>query len=223
MRTTVVIPAYNPSPAMVRLTRHLIACGHDVCIVDDGSSVGLEAFGEAREAGADVLFHGQNRGKGVALRTAFAHLVDTHFEGAVVTADADGQHLVYDIIRVAQAVAGGPDNLVLGVRDIDAMPGRSRLGNRLTERFLALRYGIHVSDTQTGLRGFWSGYLPHALTIPGDRYEYEVSALLGARDEFSGIVQVPIATVYDDGNTTSHFSPIADSLRIARFVLGDRT
>lgn len=219
MNTAVVIPAYNPGEGFAALVRELIAQGMAVLVVNDGSTVGLDSFDEVDRMGATVLAHPHNRGKGAGLKTAFRHLLDRGFEGVVVTADADGQHLPTDILRVAQTAEQNPRSLVLGVRDVSAMPGRSRLGNSVTCWLVGVRYGIRVSDTQTGLRAFSSAHLADAISITGDRYEYEMGALLAARHTFSSVVQVPIETVYESGNATSHFSPVADSLRILRLVL----
>lgn len=219
MRTVVVIPAYNPSAELVGLVRELAARGMATCVVNDGSSVGLAAFDEAAQLGATVLVHPRNQGKGAGLKTAFRYLLDRAFEGVVVTADADGQHLPADIAHVAEVAVQNPDSLVLGVRDVSSMPGRSRLGNGVTSWLVAVRYGVRVSDTQTGLRAFSSGHLADAISITGERYEYEMSALLEARHSFTSVREVPIATVYERGNASSHFSPVIDSLRILRIVL----
>lgn len=219
MNVMVVIPAYNPVPKMVGLVRSLRELGFGVCVVDDGSTEGQAAFGAVRGLGATVLVHPENRGKGAALKTAFRYLLNSGYEGVIVTADADGQHTPRDIGRIARVVSENPDSLVLGVRDVAEMPARSRFGNSFTSWLVGVRFGIHVRDTQTGLRGISSAHLPDALAIVGERYEYEMSALLRARRNFSGIVQVPIETIYDEGNTTSHFSPMRDSLRILRLVL----
>lgn len=219
MSTVVVIPAYNPGESLPTLVRELTERGMSVLVVNDGSTVGLESFDEVTRLGVVVLAHPRNRGKGAALKTAFRYLLDCGFAGVVVTADADGQHLPSDIERVAGTAAQSPDSLVLGVRDVASMPGRSRLGNSVTSWLVAARYGVRVCDTQTGLRAFCSGSLPDAISITGERYEYEMGALLAARHTFSSVLQVPIQTVYEPGNASSHFSPVMDSLRILRLVL----
>ena len=109
----------------------------------------------------------------------------------------------------------GPRAIVLGVRAFAGrVPLRSRAGNILTRRAFRLATGGDVSDTQTGLRGFPAATLPWLLTLPGDRFEYEFRMLLAARSAGLELVEVPIETVYLEGNASSHFRPLADSARI---------
>ena len=102
----VLIPAYEPDDRLVALVADLRAHDLAVLVVDDGSGPAYAAtFEDARRLGATVLAHDVNRGKGAALRTGFA-FVSQRFGGHdVVCADCDGQHLVPDILRVAERVA----------------------------------------------------------------------------------------------------------------------
>lgn len=111
---------------------------------------------------------------------------------------------------------GNRGSLVLGVRDFSApgVPLRSRLGNRLTRWALRLACGLRLADTQTGLRGIPMDLVPELTGLPGSRYEFETAMLLAAQSAGRTFVQVPIATVYADGNRGSHFRPLADGLRV---------
>lgn len=215
----VVIPALRPGPVLVTLVDRLEREGIAVVVVDDGSGESWRTtFDRCALAGAHVEHLPANHGKGYALRTAFA-LAGRLFPGAgVVTADADGQHTVEDILGVraqleADASRCGP--LVLGVRSFgDEVPLRSRLGNAVSALAFRLAAGVPLADTQTGLRGIPAAHLAWAGTLPGDRYEYEYTMLVRAARDGIGLVQRPIATVYEDGNATSHFRPVRDSLRV---------
>ncbi len=177
-----------------------------------------------RALGATVLHHAQNRGKGAALRTGFAHVALVSPGSSVVTADADGQHLPEDVVRVAAAVGDGTGvgsagaGVVLGVRSFggDDVPLRSRVGNRVSAVLVRAATGRALADTQTGLRGFAPHLLPWLLTVPGDRFEYELRVLLEAARRGVPVAQVPITTVYLEGNASSHFAPVRDSLRVYR-------
>ena len=132
----------------------------------------------------------------------------------VVTADADGQHAINDIDRVARAAMNLPSRLILGVRQFtNDTPLRSRFGNKLTRVLFKLQTGVTVSDTQTGLRGFHSDLILFMLEIEGDRYEYEMNMLTQASQRYQ-ITEVPIQTIYIDDNASSHFRPIKDGLLI---------
>ena len=192
-----------------------------IVIVDDGGQEEYRALFDAAEAmGCRVVHHEVNRGKGAAIRTGIREAMecfgaDVH----VVTADADGQHLPKDILRVARAVldhnargdAAGPV-LVLGVRDFSGrdVPARSRLGNRITAAFFRLSTGTSCGDTQTGLRGIPAALLPLSLETEGDRYEYEMNFLTEAVRK-ADLVQIPIETVYEEGNRSSGLGTVSHS------------
>ena len=217
METVALIPAYEPDERLVEFVDRLHGEGFSrVVVVDDGSSVGREIFKGVMERGVPVVAHEVNRGKGAALKTGlrwiFEHLPDC---AVVVTADADGQHRPNDIVRVAEVALANPSALTLGVRAFTGkVPLRSRFGNWWTRQFFFLATRMHVADTQTGLRGIPVSLMPRMLEIPGDRYEYEMAMLADARHHAAPPVQVPIETVYEPGNTSSHFNPLRDSVRI---------
>lgn len=217
MRCGVLIPAYEPGEALPALTRALMDKGVPVVVVNDGSATGLEYFERIRAQGAVVLEHGENLGKGRALKTGLAWMAEQGYEG-VVTADADGQHSLEDILRVERALASGSRRLVLGIRDVSRMPNRSRTGNRLTRTLFRLLYGIKLQDTQTGLRGIplTGENRSGLLSLTGERYEYEMEMLIEAGELFpAGIQELEIETIYlEDSDTSSHFRPLADGARI---------
>lgn len=213
----VLIPAYEPDSRLVELVDALRTAEPTVhlLVVDDGSGAGYApVFDAVRQRGCTVLTHPVNRGKGAALRAGLGYAAE-HAPGEdVVCADSDGQHRPDDVLRVAARVeAGAP--LVLGVRGFTGtVPLRSRVGNTATRVLFRLATGGDVRDTQTGLRGYRADLLPALLTVPGDRFEYELNALLQAARRGWSIEQVEIATVYLDGNASSHFRPVPDSARI---------
>lgn len=224
-----VFPAYEPTMALAHLARQLAPEFRAVVVVDDGSrrEASAEVFASvARTSNVRLLRHVANRGKGAALKTAFAEILrDFPDAKGVVTADADGQHLVDDIRRVAQAMLANPARVTLGVRSFSgSVPFRSRLGNLWTcaEFFLLTRRWVR--DTQTGLRGIPRALLPRLAALKGERYDYESRMLVAAAKLPGGPAQVPIATVYEPGNGTSHYRPLADTmstqLALFRSVLG---
>jgi putative flippase GtrA len=214
MTMIVLIPAYQPDQRLVRLVSRL--GGHRILIVDDGSGGSYRhVFEEARRAGADVITLAGNRGKGFALKTGFAHIAARHPGVDVVCADSDGQHRAEDIEAVAGRLRTSPAAMVLGVRRFTGpVPARSRYGNAATRILFRMITGLAVSDTQTGLRGYPARMLGWLGRVPGDRFEYELRLLLRAARERLPVEEVGIATVYLDGNSSSHFRPVVDSARI---------
>ncbi len=221
MKHIVLIPAYCPSPKLADLTGEIRAAGMECLIVDDGSPAEYAAaFSELSDI-AEVLHHDVNRGKGAALKTGMKWIMENEPDSIVICADADGQHLPADIIRCGEAAEKEPDHFVLGVRTFEKenMPARSWYGNRITETVFRLTSGVHVRDTQSGLRAFHAGMIPLLLDVYGERYEYEMNQLLMLARNHVTIDQVDISAVYEGNNECSHFHPIRDSFRIYRQIL----
>lgn len=221
---TVIIPAFEPDSRLPQLISRLKTAFRDFIVVDDGSRSATAVFNRLRGIdGVTVLVHDKNRGKGAALRTAFAEVLRRFPDATgVVTADADGQHLPEDVIQIAESLSINPDRLTLGVRTFGpGIPFRSKLGNLWTLGEFRLLTGHSVRDTQSGLRGIPRKLLPSLLEIPGDRYDYEIRMLVHAVRQSGGIAQVPITTVYERGNATSHFRPLADTLSTQRALIAE--
>ena len=213
----VLVPAYKPDERLAELVTRLRGARRDcaVLVVDDGSGPQYAPFfAAARARGAQVVSYPANQGKGWALRTGLAHAAATWPDADVVCADADGQHTPSDIEAVAAKVRE-TGHMTLGVRRFTGpVPLRSRIGNDVTALLFRGATGWRLGDTQTGLRGYPAGRLAWLQSVPGDRYEYELSALLRAHELGLVVEQVEIATVYEPGNTSSHFRPVQDSARI---------
>lgn len=216
-RLVVLVPAYQPDERLGGLVEDLLGAlpGSQVLVVDDGSGTGYtQVFADAANAGAHVIGYPVNAGKGEALRTGLAAARERWPEADVVCADADGQHTPHDVAAVAARVRE-TGRMTLGVREFTGrVPARSRIGNDLTALLFRGATGWRLRDTQTGLRGYPAGGYGWMLRVPGDRYEYELSALLRASELGMEVEQVGIETVYEPGNGSSHFRPIVDSARI---------
>ena len=204
----VLIPAYEPGDSLIALVRELRAhpAAPNVLVVDDGSGPNHdEIFALARIHGATVHRYQENRGKGHALKTGFAIARRYHPGEVVVCADSDGQHKVPDIMRVAREVDVDSREMVLGGRRFTGrVPLRSAFGNKVTSWLFKTLTAIRVGDTQTGLRAYPPSMLEWLGTIPGERFEYELSLLLQARKAGISIREIEIETVYLHGNRSSH-------------------
>lgn len=224
MKPIVIIPALNPDEKLITLVEKLKAFDLKTIVINDGSSPGYELiFDILREKlDCDVCSHSINMGKGVALKTGIAHAAEVYPDASgYVTADADGQHAPTDILKIATMLEENPDNLILGTRnfDNDSIPFKSKWGNRITSFAYLLSTGQKCPDTQTGLRGMPKGMTKILLEIPGDRYEYEMNVLLEVGKKRVPFVEVPIETIYMNGNESSHFHAIKDSARIYLNIL----
>ncbi len=221
---TAIIPAYKPDEKLLHTLRGLLDAGFtDILVVDDGGGPDFAPIFEEVEAlpGCTLLRHEVNRGKGAALKTAFAYFMENRPDKAgVVTADADGQHLAQDIAAVSEKMLE-TGHIVLGVRDFDdpKVPPRSRSGNKITIGVFRLFFGMKISDTQTGLRAFPRSSLPEMAAAKGDRYEFETQMLFLMSRNKIPFDEVKIATVYLEDNRSSHFRVVRDSIRIYSLIL----
>ncbi len=213
----VLIPAYKPDEALLRLLSELEGEGLSTLVVDDGSGPDYApVFARAAEK-ATVLRAPRNEGKGAALKRGMRALREsfpdcTHF----ITADADGQHKTKDILRVADALREGA-SMVLTSRDLHGdIPLRSRVGNDLSRWVYTVLTGHYLDDNQSGLRGFSVEQIDWLLKAGGSKYDYEMNVLFYADKQHIPVTTLPIETVYIEGNRSSHFRPVPDTLRIYR-------
>lgn len=220
-----LIPAYNAERHLGAVLRDLVAAitsqqleGHtQVVVVDDGS---VDATGAiAREAGAVVLRHEQNQGKGRALQTGLQFARDQGIE-QVVTLDADGQHLPLDAVRLMQLNTPRP-SLILGVRDLAAAgaPRPNQLSNRFSNWVLSMFGGERLEDTQCGLRRYPVGETLE-LGAQATGFAFESDVVLRAARRGLPIVHVPIAVLYPTGaQRVTHFDSVKDPARIVSTVV----
>jgi len=210
---TVVIPCFNEratiAPLVAALRRYLPA----VMVVDDGSTDNTPSL--AIGAGAVVVSHQQNRGKGAALRTGLSLAAKQGFEWAL-TLDGDGQHAPEDLPLLLQCARQTGASLVIGSRlhNAQAIPWLRRQVNRWMSRKLSRLAGRHLPDTQCGFRLI---HLETWATLPlkTERFEVESETLLaflaaGRRVEF-----VPIQVIRRNRNSYIH--PVTDSFRWLRW------
>lgn len=221
MNRIALIPAYQPDRTLETLAAELIQKGFSVVVVDDGSGPAYKSLFDHLNPRVILLRHSENRGKGAALKTGLNYIREQFPPPyLVVTADADGQHQLPDILSVCAAGEASSDSLVLGSRRFDGkVPLKSRLGNTMTRLIYRLSSGVRVYDTQTGLRCFSHRLMDRMRSIEGDRYEYEMNVLMQAARSGIPIREVWIKTVYLNGNASSHFHPVRDSCRIFREIL----
>ena len=219
----VLIPAYRPKRSLPRYVNDLLKNEvAQVIVINDGNEPEYDPLFQqlAEFERCIVLKHPQNQGKGAGLKTGFRYFSE-HFPeiSGVVTADADGQHLIKNVINVGECLVKRKCDFVLGIRDFDRkkVPIRSYIGNTLTSRIGRLLFGVYVQDTQTGLRGIATKELPWLIELPGNHFDYEMTMLIQLIKQKKRTIRVDIEAVYEEEHV-SYFDTYGDTLKIAKHV-----
>ena len=226
VRTSALIPAYNSAGTVAAvvegLRRAWPTSDAKIVVVDDGSTDGTRAAAEA--AGAVVIVHEKNRGKGAALTSGMTEAARSGFD-AVLTLDADGQHPPEEAVRLLDPSLPH-DALILGVRDLveAGAPDSNIFGNRTSNFFLWLFTGRRFTDTQCGLRRY-PVLRVLALGMKDERYGFEAEVILRAAKNGLPMVEVPFRVFYpEEPKKKTHFRSVVDPtrivLRVVKTVLG---
>jgi glycosyltransferase involved in cell wall biosynthesis len=215
----VVIPAYNEAEAIGAVVAELVARGHEVIVVDDGSRDSTADV--AKRQGAIVLRHAINRGQGAALQTGIACALQRGAE-EIVTFDSDGQHAAEDVETLVAPLRAGRADVVLGSRFIgttEGMPRRRKAILAAAVIFTRLASGVRVTDTHNGLRAFTRAAAAK-LDIRLDRMAH-ASELLDqiVRHELR-YEEVPVHVRYTDYSRRKGQSSFAALRILADYVLG---
>jgi glycosyltransferase involved in cell wall biosynthesis len=205
----VIIPAYREGGRIGTVVAGVLPYIPHVIVVDDGSPDGTAA--EAGGAGAQVIRHAVNLGKGAALDTGFRAARERGFE-FVVTMDGDGQHAATDLPAFVEAYRRTGTPVLVGNRMADAgkMPVVRWLTNRFMSWLLSREMGQRVTDTQCGYRLYKLNVVPE-LSAASKRFAAESEILLELSGKGISIGSVPVATLY--GTETSKIHPVKDTLR----------
>jgi len=215
LKAAAIIPAYHEEKHIGNVVRRTRQQLDHVLVVDDGSND--QTAQRAREAGAEVIVHSQNRGKGEAIKTGLRHWLDRQFTHVVVL-DADGQHLPEEIDRfIAAAASVAEPSFFLGNRmnNLTGMPLIRRVVNRYMSRRISLLSAQQIPDTQCGFRMLDRQLIPQLL-CGANRFDYETEMLIIASRKGYRIESVPITTVYSD--EVSNIQPLRDALRFFRLM-----
>jgi glycosyltransferase involved in cell wall biosynthesis len=211
VKVAVIIPALNAAKTLAPIVSEAKQYVDQVVVIDDGSSDGTGDV--ARNAGAIVIRHDVNRGKGGALKSGFVWALEQRLDG-VITLDADGQHLPRQIPLFLEHAAGA--DLIIGGRAhlFDGMLPRRRMANRFSAWAVAKASRTKIKDSQSGYR-FYSSRVLREIPLRAEGFDMETEVIIRAGVRGLRVEQIPIDLGFVDGLSTSHYKPLLDTLRIA--------
>jgi glycosyltransferase involved in cell wall biosynthesis len=212
----VLIPAYNASLTISELIEKTLkfVSKNNIVVVDDGSQD--QTFTTAQTAGAVVLKHDKNKGKGEALKTGFRYALRKNYY-ALLTLDADLQHDPGSIRDFLKKANENFEGIIIGTREINLkkMPFARWLTNNLTSVILSILSGQTIRDSQSGYR-LISTQVLKKVKLKAKKYDLESEILIKASRKGFKIDEVPIKTIYHEGK--SFINPFVDTGRFIKLI-----
>jgi glycosyltransferase involved in cell wall biosynthesis len=215
MGICVIVPTYNNHKTIKRVIESVLEYTSDLIVVNDGATDKtpeiLKEFGDK----ISLISYSPNKGKGYALRMAFAKATELGYHYAI-TIDSDGQHFANDIPKFVEVHRSHPEAVIMGARNLEAhgMAAKSSFANRFSNFWFRLQTGIFMPDTQTGFRLYPLDKIKN-LSLFTNRFEFEIEVIVKLAWRDVPFVSVPIQVKYDPNERVSHFRPGPDFTRIS--------
>ncbi|MFA5102299.1 MAG: glycosyltransferase family 2 protein [Candidatus Thermoplasmatota archaeon] len=217
-RTLAVIPCCNEEATIGSVVLKTKRFVNEVLVIDDGSSDETKRI--AKEAGANVISHKKNRGKGAAIRTGFQYALQNDFD-YVVTIDGDGQHNPLEIPALLENVMYNGHDVSIGFRvgNDSEMPMWRRVGKRVLDYTTSMGTGGFVTDSQCGFRAF-NKKAVEAITpkLKGDAFSVESEQLIKAHESGLKVVNTNVTCKYSDLETSTK-NPASHGLSVLGYVI----
>jgi glycosyltransferase involved in cell wall biosynthesis len=209
-----LIPAYREAMAIADVVRRTIPHVDLVLVVDDGSPDNTAEL--AKEAGAEVIKHTVNQGKGAAMKTGMKTLSERGFD-FILLLDGDGQHAPEEIPRFTASARDGSAYVVVGNRfeNVKGMPLVRRMVNSLMSRIISNACGVRIPDTQCGFRLVRSSLVSYIMGS-SDHFDFETEMLLLASRAGFTIQSVPVSTIY--GAEKTKIRPVQDTIKFIKLM-----
>ena len=217
MLKLVCIPAFNEEKPIVDVIKKSLKYVDQVIVCDDGS---LDLTAEqAKIAGAIVIKHKKNMGKGHAMKSLFKYARDVGAD-VIVTIDGDGQFLAEQIPSLFQPILENSYDVVIGNRfsDDEEMPSYRKIGNKMLDRITKLAADLPFSDTQSGFRSY-SKKAIQSIDFSTSGFGVDSEILIDAVDKGLRITETKVTVLYDTGLKTSTKDPISHSMSVIASLL----
>ena len=217
MSILVCIPAYNEQKLIREVVKKCLKVSDQVVVCDDGSTD--NTYEEADAAGAHVIRHDKNIGKGEALRSLFKFAIHSKND-IIVTIDGDGQFLPEEIPKLVTDIEQKNSDIVIGYRFDDAtdMPNYRRFGNKILDRMANMATEISVRDTQSGYRAYSKDVI-EKLDFKINGFGADVEILIDAAKKGVRISEQKVTVIYNTGTQTSTKNPISHTGEVMTTIL----
>jgi len=206
------LPAYNEEKTISNIVKKTSKFVDKVVVCDDGSNDQTKEL--AKKAGAIVLTHDSNKGKGAAMRTLFEY--SKKIDGdVIITMDSDGQFLPEEIPDLVNCLIENDADIVTGYRFADEkdMPKYRKFGNKVLDKITNLASEIPVRDTQSGFRAY-SKKAINSIKFNTDGYGADSEILISASKKELKILEKPVTVIYNTQGKTSKKNPISHSASV---------
>ena len=211
------IPAFNEGKVIDEVIKKCLKFSDQVVVCDDGSTDDTYEIADA--AGAHVIRHDVNIGKGEALRTLFKFAIHSKND-IIVTIDGDGQFLPEEIPKLVSDIEEKKSDIVIGYRFDDAtdMPNYRRFGNKMLDKMANMVTELSVSDTQSGYRAY-SKDIIGKLNFNIKGFGADVEILIDAANKGFRISEQKVTVIYNTGSDTSTKNPISHAGEVVTTIL----
>jgi len=203
------IPAYNEGRVISDLIKRIMSFVDIVVVCDDGSNDNTSI--EAKNAGADVIKHEKNLGKGAALKSLFNYAKKTDAD-IIITIDGDGQFLPEEIPKLVKPILEKRADIVVGYRfdSEEDMPKYRKVGNKLLDKMTNIATELPIRDTQSGFRSY-SRKAIDSINFHTKGFGADSEILIDASKKGLKISEEKVKVIYDTGGKTSTKNPISHS------------
>ena len=217
MLKVVCIPVYNEEDVIKNIVERCLKYSDKVIVCDDGSNDLTSE--EAKKAGAIVIKHANNKGKGAALKTLFRSAKEANAD-VIVTIDGDGQFLPEEIEKLMNPIIKGVADIVIGYRfdGENEIPSYRKIGIKVLDKMTNAASDLPFRDTQSGFRAY-SKKAIDIIKFASDGFAADSEILIDASRKYLKIVEEKVTVLYDTGTETSTKNPVSHSAGVVASLI----